>query len=429
MGNIIIKINGLGKCYRIGAKQEQNRTFREVIMDIVKAPVRNLIHLRKLTEFDDSEIGKTNDIIWALRDVSFEVKEGEVVGIIGRNGAGKSTLLKILSRITEPTKGYAEIGGKISSLLEVGTGFHPELTGRENIYLNGTILGMRKSEIDREFDKIVAFSEIEKFIDTPVKHYSSGMYVRLAFAVAAHLDPEILVIDEVLAVGDTAFQKKCLGTMKDLQYSGRTVLFVSHNMAAIENLCKHTVWLDEGKIVEIGPTSEVISKYLSILPSDNPNVNLDNHKDRFGSGEVRIVQVSFLDSNNQSCSFVRMGDRLSVRLTVRSNCYKKNTILGVYLYTERGLLVSTLMTAYKDFYPDITTGTTCFDLVIEKVLLFPGTYMISPWITDSRRKDIDYVNYAAKFKVEPSDLLRNGVKFEEESRSVTHIPSYWEKVS
>jgi lipopolysaccharide transport system ATP-binding protein len=201
-------------------------------------------------------------LLWALKDVSFEVKRGEVVGIIGRNGAGKSTLLKILSRITEPTEGYADIIGRVGSLLEVGTGFHPELTGRENIYLNGSILGMKRAEIERRFDEIVAFAEIERFIDTPVKYYSSGMYVRLAFAVAAHLEPEILLVDEVLAVGDAAFQKKCLGKMQEVGREGRTILFVSHNMTAVQNLCQRCVWLDSGRTSEDGPSGQVISSYL-----------------------------------------------------------------------------------------------------------------------------------------------------------------------
>jgi lipopolysaccharide transport system ATP-binding protein len=223
--NLAIRVDNLGKRYRIGARQKQPNTLRERIENLVASPFD---YLRSTLRGPSEE-----EILWALKDVSFEIQQGDVVGIIGRNGAGKSTLLKILSRITEPTSGRAEVNGRVGSLLEVGTGFHPELTGRENIYLNGAILGMRKAEIDRQFDEIVDFAEIEKFIDTPVKRYSSGMYVRLAFAVAAHLEPEILLVDEVLAVGDAAFQKKCLGKIGDVAREGRTVLFVSHNMAAI----------------------------------------------------------------------------------------------------------------------------------------------------------------------------------------------------
>ena len=264
MSSPIIKVNNLSKRYRIGAAQQGYKTFRDAIIDGITAPVRNFARLRSLTKFKD---GYEQDVIWALKDVSFEVNEGEVLGVIGRNGAGKTTLLKILSRITEPTSGFAEIGGRISSLLEVGTGFHPELTGRENIFLNGAILGMRKREIERKFDDIVGFSEVEKYIDTPVKRYSTGMQVRLAFAVAAHLEPEILLVDEVLAVGDIAFQKKCLGKMEDVAKGGRTVLFVSHNMGMINSLCGRCILLESGKIVEDGETSSVISKYVSNISS------------------------------------------------------------------------------------------------------------------------------------------------------------------
>lgn len=246
----IIKVQGLGKQYRIGTPGSAYSTLREVLTTKLRSP----LSLQRNKPRDQK--------IWALRDVSFEVNPGEVVGIIGRNGSGKSTLLKILSRITEPTTGRVELYGRIGSLLEVGTGFHPELTGRENVYLNGSILGMARIEVEAKFDKIVAFAEIEKFLDTPVKRYSSGMYVRLAFAVAAHLEPEILVVDEVLAVGDAAFQKKCLDKMEEIGKHGRTVLFVSHNMLAVTRLCERTILLDEGCIVADGPSHEVVKTYL-----------------------------------------------------------------------------------------------------------------------------------------------------------------------
>lgn len=245
----IIRVSNLAKRYRLGAAEKGYKTFREAIIDGVRAPWRNLQKLRSLTKFSDNPAAnQEDDVIWALKDVSFEVREGEVLGIIGRNGAGKSTLLKILSRITEPTSGFVEIHGRVSSLLEVGVGFHPELTGRENIFLNGAILGMQKREIQQKFDEIVSFAEIEKFIDTPVKRYSSGMYVRLAFAVAAHLEPEVLLVDEVLAVGDLSFQKKCLGKMEDVAKGGRTVLFVSHSMPSILKLCHRTILLENNTI-------------------------------------------------------------------------------------------------------------------------------------------------------------------------------------
>jgi len=255
MDDIAIHVDSLSKRYRIqqGARARYG-TLRDALVEAVRAPFRR----RSSPGFAGND-----SCIWALKDVSFEVKRGEVVGIIGRNGAGKTTLLKILARITEPTEGYAEVRGRVGSLLEVGTGFHPELTGRENIYLNGAILGMKKAEIDRKFDEIVAFAEIEKFIDTPVKFYSSGMYVRLAFAVAAHLDPEILLVDEVLAVGDAQFQKKCLGKMGEVAGEGRTVLFVSHNMGAISSLTERTIYLEEGKLKLLASTESVIAAYIA----------------------------------------------------------------------------------------------------------------------------------------------------------------------
>ncbi len=261
--DVVIRVEKISKRYRIGEKEKGYKTFREAIIDGIAAPVRNFKRLQKLTKFkNEKHKEQSNDIIWALKDVNMEVKQGEVVGIIGRNGAGKTTLLKILSRITEPTLGDVKLYGRVSSLLEVGTGFHPELTGRENIFLNGAILGMRKTEIVQKFDEIVDFSEIGKFIDTPVKRYSSGMYVRLAFAVAGHLEPEILLVDEVLAVGDVAFQKKCMGKMSDVARTGRTVLFVSHNMGAIRNLCERVLLIDDGKIVLDDTAEHTITRYL-----------------------------------------------------------------------------------------------------------------------------------------------------------------------
>lgn len=251
MNEIAIRVENLGKRYRINQAQPRHDTLRDLIASIFKRS--------SVPTFQRSS---GPDTIWALKDVSFEIKRGEVVGVIGRNGAGKSTLLKILSRITKPTEGYAEIHGRAGTLLEVGTGFHGELSGRENIYLSGAILGMKKTEIDRRFDEIVAFAEIEKFIDTPVKYYSSGMYVRLAFAVAAHLEPEILLVDEVLAVGDVAFQNKCLGKMGDVAKEGRTVLFVSHNMQTIARLCSRSMLLENGQVRQTGSTPDVVAAYM-----------------------------------------------------------------------------------------------------------------------------------------------------------------------
>jgi lipopolysaccharide transport system ATP-binding protein len=267
--DIAFSVENISKVYRLGMKDAARDSLGAVMLDFISSPVQNFKKYRSLYNFDDIDLSnnhaspESSNVLWALNDVSFEIMRGETVGIIGRNGAGKSTLLKVLSKITHPTRGRIEIRGKIASLLEVGTGFHQELTGRENVYLNATVLGMRKCEVDRKFDEIVEFSGVEKFLDTPVKRYSSGMRVRLAFAVAAHLEPEILIVDEVLAVGDAAFQRKCLNKMQDVGQGGRTVLFVSHNMAAVTRLCERGILLDEGKIMADGGIHDVVSAYMS----------------------------------------------------------------------------------------------------------------------------------------------------------------------
>ena len=262
MSDIAIRVEGLSKRYRIGVRERAHDTLGGAITDLVRRPLLNLRRLRELSTFDDSE--DRDDVLWALRDVSFEVARGEIVGVIGRNGSGKSTLIKILSRITTPTRGRVELSGRVGALLEVGTAFHPDLTGRENVFLNGSVLGMRKREIEARFDEIVAFSEVEKFIDMPVKRYSTGMALRLAFSVAAHLEAEILLVDEVLAVGDVKFQEKCVGKMQDVTTLGRTVLFVSHNMGSVQRLCDRGILLHDGELLMNGPTREVVSGYLGL---------------------------------------------------------------------------------------------------------------------------------------------------------------------
>ena len=308
MSQLAIRVEGLSKKFRIGAQQESYRTLRDSLVQTIASPFERAAAVWRGHATDAAE-----DEIWALDDVSFEVKRGDVVGIIGRNGAGKSTLLKILSRITEPTQGRVCLKGRIGSLLEVGTGFHPELTGRENIYLNGAMLGMRRAEIERKFDEIVAFAELEKFLDTPVKHYSSGMYMRLAFAVAAHLETEILLVDEVLAVGDAAFQKKCLGKMGDVAKHGRTVLFVSHNMGAIMQLCPTSFTLQKGKLVAQGPSKEMVQQYLtSLFESNGPN--LEHVPTRGGDGRLRFVSCYLLDETGKRTELPVAGHRLDVMM-------------------------------------------------------------------------------------------------------------------
>src|SRR4030095_6366857 len=318
--NPIIKVDNLGKQYRLGVDTAPYSTVREVLMDALKAPLRSLRR------------NGSDPTIWALRDVSFEIKPGEIVGIIGRNGAGKSTLLKVLSRITEPTIGRVELYGRVASLLEVGTGFHPELTGRENIFLNGSILGMTRKEIESQFDQIVAFAEIEKFIDTPVKRYSSGMYVRLAFAVAAHLDPEILIIDEVLAVGDYAFQQKCLNKMQDVSTSGRTVLFVSHNLGAINRLCDRCILLDQGQLVLSGPTASTVQTYMTSGLMQRAEYT------QAASGEkaVSLSRIALIDEQGEIRSDVPYDSELKFELDYEVNQTVIGVSVGIGLFTVDG---------------------------------------------------------------------------------------------
>ena len=320
--NIAIKVKNISKCYRIGMKENMHENLGSAIFDFIKSPLKNYRKYRSLYKFDDIKPGKGDnvdnnhsDIIWALGDVSFEVKRGEAIGIIGRNGAGKSTLLKILSRITTPSDGSIEIQGRVTSLLEVGTGFHQELTGRENVYLNGTILGMRKKEIDRNFDKIVDFSGVEKFIDTPVKRYSSGMKVRLAFSVAAHLELEILIIDEVLAVGDMEFQNKCLNKMQDVRREGRTVIFVSHNMIAITRLCNRAILIDNGRVIDDGPSDKIVAEYLNSGLDTTLVREWPDQTNAPGSEVVRLRSVRLLTENMETVD-IREQIKIEMRFDV-----------------------------------------------------------------------------------------------------------------
>jgi len=322
----IVKVEQLSKQYRIGTRQSSHPTLRDMIARTVRAPIKGLREKRR------------RENIWALKDVSFEIMPGEVVGIIGRNGAGKSTLLKVLSRITEPTSGSIKLYGRIASLLEVGTGFHPELTGRENTYLNGAILGMKRTEIERKFDEIVAFAEIEEFLDTPVKRYSSGMYMRLAFAVAAHLEPEILLIDEVLAVGDAAFQNKCLGKMGEVAKHGRTVVFVSHQMGAVAQLCRKAMLLNHGVIAKEGDTQSVIDFYLNEVTggSDNGFAGLDSDK------EMYVTKAQALDAEGNVKTHFTHNEPIIIAITCKINRWFPNSSLGFFVQDHRGRKIFTV---------------------------------------------------------------------------------------
>lgn len=319
MSDSVIRVENLGKKYLIShKKQEANQTLRDAIASGTKSLSRKLLtpFAKKIASPSNEESGGAEEF-WALKDISFEIKQGECVGIIGRNGAGKSTLLKILSRITEPTKGSIYIKGRVASLLEVGTGFHPELTGRENIYLNGAILGMSKVEIKKKFDEIVAFAEVEKFLETPVKRYSSGMYVRLAFAVAAHIEPEILIVDEVLAVGDAQFQKKCLGKMKDVSGEGRTVLFVSHSMPTITSLCQRCIMLNSGQISQIGMTSDVVMHYYTSGGNSPASVDYSRTNKIIGDDYARLIAGSVIDKNEEASAEILIDDPFKVSMHYR----------------------------------------------------------------------------------------------------------------
>jgi lipopolysaccharide transport system ATP-binding protein len=363
VSDLAIHCEGIAKQYRIG-EREPYRALRDTLSDAVTAPFRRL---RAALHGGNGNGGNGLPTIWALKDVSFEIRTGEVVGIIGRNGAGKSTLLKILSRITRPTRGTAEIYGRVGSLLEVGTGFHPELTGRENVYLNGAILGMSKAEVARKFDEIVAFSELEEFIDTPVKRYSSGMYVRLAFAVAAHLEPEILIVDEVLAVGDAQFQKKCLSKMQNVGKSGRTVLFVSHNIPLVEALCQRAILLEAGEIVARGPALQVTAEYNAMF-SDRNEIH------RIDTGELIFEGIR----NRAELDGISGGDDLVFRMGLRTGPRKlENVYVDFALVNEGGQWVVHSRAKFLDWSSDLEPNAHC-ELVysIKAPMLGPGKYYL-----------------------------------------------------
>jgi lipopolysaccharide transport system ATP-binding protein len=388
-----VRVEGLCKEYVIGGREGKHRTFRESIADGMAAPLRRMRAI--------CQESPPAERFWALDDVSLDVEQGEVVGIIGRNGAGKSTLLKILSRITAPTKGRVEIRGRVASLLEVGTGFHPELTGRENIYLNGVILGMSRAEIARKFDEIVAFADIAKFLDTPVKRYSSGMYVRLAFAVAAHLEPEILVVDEVLAVGDMEFQKKCLGKMRDVAtQEHRTVLFVSHNLQAVQSLCDRVILLDAGRIVAQGATRSVVADYLSQAGPSNGERVWDL-KSAPGNAEVKLTAVRVLDGRGKPSGTLSTEDELFVELDFVVRSAIGTLCVGFDLANHEGLTVfRTYQTDLPpEHWPSIEKGRNRWRCRIPKGLLNRGDYVVNPRISIHNVSWIVNTQAAMRFRI------------------------------
>ena len=402
MSNVVIHVEELGKQYRIGQRQK-NRTLRDALVDRVAASSRRLLR--------NGGEDAANNSIWALRDVSFEVKQGEVLGVIGRNGVGKSTLLKILSRITKPTTGCVRIRGRVGSLLEVGTGFHPELTGRENIYLNGAILGMKRAEIERKFDEIVAFAEVERFLDTPVKRYSSGMYVRLAFAVAAHLEPEILIVDEVLAVGDAAFQRKCLGKMSDVASGGRTVLFVSHNMNAVQRLCSQAVLLEQGQLVAAGQTEDVVNLYLANSASHSPNSWMDvSHLNRRGTGQARVTAFRFSSCDEAYDFHLYPGGPLEVTMRICSDTNRTIDSLAAIIYDRYGTKLINADTISIGQSVALCQGENVVRLRIEALHLNPGVYQMGWWLGDAFGRIFDFAESAIDLEVIERETAGLGVR-------------------
>lgn len=409
MSNTVIQVDTLWKEYRLGvishhtlAKDLQSRWARMRGKEDPNLP---------LTVNSGSNEAHGDERFWALQDVSFEVKQGEILGIIGRNGAGKSTLLKILSQVTTPTKGEVRYKGRIASLLEVGTGFHPELTGRENIFLNGAILGMNKAEIKRKLDEIIAFAEVERFIDTPVKRYSSGMYVRLAFAVAAHLEPEILIVDEVLAVGDAQFQKKCLGKMEDVSVrEGRTVLFVSHNFNMINLICNNAILLEEGKICSIGPPSNIISAYYNNSSPQNNYIDLKDRIDRTGSGRAIFTDIKILNKTKEIVNILNAGEDYFIQIGYDLIDVEPiiNAFISIDIFDEKNNRILLFRNNFYNFRINITSNGNTLQCHIPNIGLATGKYTISLYMSYADTERLDYIDNASSFEIQGGDFFGTG---------------------
>lgn len=414
MSDLALQVSRLSKRYRVG-EYSSDTQLREVIMNA-------LALLTRRSRVQD-------ETIWAVNDLSFEVRQGEVLGIVGRNGAGKSTLLKLLSRITYPTSGTMKVRGRVASLLEVGTGFHEELTGRENIFLNGSILGMKRQEIQRQLDAIIEFSGISRFIDTPIKRYSSGMRLRLGFAVAAHLAPDILLVDEVLAVGDADFQKKCLDAMEGLRTSGRTVLFVSHNMAAVESLCSRCVWIEAGKLRADGDARSVVGDYMRTFAQSSAGVvSLEAIESRTGNGDGRFTHMAFLNEARETINYIRSGDRMALRLHYRAHRQLRDLVIGINIHNEYGTLVAASNNwGTGDDIPLVEPGDGFADFEIDCLYLLPGRFYLSLWLGKWNNLH-DVLKNCISFDVEPSDYYGSGRGIDAEF-GVMFFPSRWKSVA
>jgi lipopolysaccharide transport system ATP-binding protein len=400
MGNYAIRVNGLGKKYTIGSFQGRYKSLRDSLMQTFTEQLRRI---------GQKHQNQADETIWALKDVCFDIDYGEVVGIIGRNGAGKSTLLKLLARITEPSEGEIRLRGRVGSLLEVGTGFHPELTGRENIILNGAVLGMSRIEIQRKFDEIVDFAEIDKFIDTPAKHYSSGMYMRLAFAVAAHLEPEILLVDEVLAVGDAAFQKKCLGKMGDVAKQGRTVIFVSHNMAAVQNLCTRGIILNKGMKVSDSDIQTAIKTYMGSLSENIQTLNLETRKDRNGSQSLRFTHVNIVDRQGNPLEIVLSGEDVLFRFFYNADFEKQSTNVNIAfnVFNPQGVLITHLNSKDVGKMELNVAKQGYFECRWHRMNLRSGIYTCNLFC-EVNGVIVDWIQSAFQFHVEDGDYYQTG---------------------
>ena len=436
MSKAVITVENLSKCYVLSHQFSTGEGLRHMLQDKLTAPLRWLgqrrRNCRSEVTIQPSDLRRlpSAEEFWALKDVSFEVNRGEVLGIIGRNGAGKSTLLKIVSRITEPTKGRITIEGRVASLLEVGTGFHPELTGRENIFLNGAILGMAREEIKKKFDEIVAFAEVERFLDTPVKRFSSGMYVRLAFAVAAHLEPEILIVDEVLAVGDLTFQEKCLGKMNSVaQSDGRTVFFVSHNMAAIQQLCRRAILLREGQLVADGEPSRIVPIYMSDTVAAG-KVSLRDWRDRVGGQEGKIVEFEVIDGDGEHTNTIAFGGTVSFRMTVEFYQIVLEPLFGVLIYAPTGESLLAILSFHGGLRIGKTIGRIIVEGVVRGLTLYPGEYTLGPWVFDNFSKDdVDRVRHCCSLRIIPPSAAYGELKSNPYNLGKFWMPSEWTVLS